>query len=82
MNKNELATMFKACFVIAVIIFVVAVTSEFSVRMFYSSTDPIVQIISGLIAVLFITCLIALLLYVTPSLRKALLRTFGMETPQ
>lgn len=69
----------KLCFGIAIIIFLTSVLSDFSVRMFYSSTDALVQIIAGLIAVLLITLMLALLFVVIPDLRRAFLSVFGME---
>ena len=76
---DQTKKLLRVSFLIAVIIFVTALASDFSVKMFYSSTDPTIQIVAGLIAVLFIAFLVAILLFTTPALKRALSRTFGVE---
>jgi len=78
-TRHEFLRLLKVSFVIASIIFVTAVCSDFSVKMLYSSTDYRVQIFAGLLAVLFIMVLLMMLLLLAPDLRKALFRMFGME---
>lgn len=80
MNKQrQHFTILRICFFIAVIIFITAVCSDFSVRMFYSSTDYTIQVIAGLIAIGLITVTLVLFLLAVPELKRALLRMFGMD---
>ena len=81
MNMREFRTLLKVSLIIAVIIFFTSVFSEFSVRMYYSSTEWWVQALAGLIAIGIITLLLLLLLTVR-DLRRAVLRVFGIETPE
>jgi hypothetical protein len=76
MNKHR-SSLLRKSFLIACIIFFTAVCSDFSVRMFYTSTVWWVQVIAGLLAILFITLLIILLLLVAPEFRKAFLEVLG-----
>jgi hypothetical protein len=78
-KQRQRFTIVKVCFFIAVIIFVTAVCSDFSVRMFYSSTDPTIQVVAGLIAIGFIALVLLLFLLAVPELKRALLRMFGMD---
>lgn len=83
MDKHEFLAMFKASFAIATIIFVTAILSDLSVRMYYGSTDWLVRIFSGLFAIAAMTVVIMLFLLWIPSTRKAILRMFGFdEEPQ
>lgn len=79
MDRREGLALLKASFAIAIIIFFTAVSAEFSVRMYYSSTEPLVQIFSGILGIFVITSIMALLLLAFPNQRRAILRTFGME---
>jgi uncharacterized membrane protein YhhN len=80
MNKQrQKFTIVKVCFFIAVIIFITAICSDFSTRMFYSSTDPTIQVVAGLIAICLITFLLILFLLAVPELKRALLRMFGID---
>ena len=79
MNRNQFLALLKVSFLIACIIFFTAILSEFSVRMYYSSTDWLVQIIAGLLAILLITLVIIVLLLWVRDLRGAFLRVFGIE---
>lgn len=78
-NKQQLKDLFKLCFPIVLIIFLTAVLSDFSVRMFYSSTDIAMQVIAGILAVFAITGVLMYSLWNSPRLRKALSRIFGMD---
>ena len=71
--------LFRVSFSIAIIIFLIAILSEFSVRMFYSSEDWFVKIVSGLIAIFTITFIIMVFLSRAPEMKKAFLRIFGEE---
>jgi Na+/proline symporter len=84
MNKAEFRALLKVSFVIAVLIFFTAILYDFSVRMFYSSTNSLVQIGSGFFAVIAMTPVIMFLLWWVPDTRKAVLRMFGVdeEEPQ
>lgn len=79
MKKREFLVLLQVSLSIAVIIFLTAILSDFSVRMYYSSTLWWVQIVSGLIAVVSMTLVIMFFLLWIPSTRKALLRMFGFE---
>jgi len=78
-TRHEFLMLLKVSFVIASIIFVTAVCSDFSVKMFYSSTDYGVQMVAGLLAIFFIMILVMILLLMAPDIRKALSRMFGIE---
>lgn len=79
MNKNQFLALLKVSFLVACIIFFTAILSDFSVRMYYSSTDWFVQIIAGLLAILLITLAVIVLLLWVSGLRRAFLRMFGFE---
>lgn len=64
---------------ISVIIFFSAVLSDFSVKMFYSSSDPSIKVIAGLIGIGLMTLLLMLLFLFIPKLREAFLKIFGMK---
>jgi len=78
-NSERLLAFILRCFLLATAIFFISVSSEFSVRMYYSSTDPYVQVVSGLLAIFFITIILMLIFLIIPDLRKAFYRSFGME---
>jgi uncharacterized membrane protein YidH (DUF202 family) len=84
MNKRELLALFRVSLIIAVIIFALAILNEFSVRMFYDSTDPyFVRFVTGVLAVVMMAIVIMLFLWWIPDARKAILRMFGLdEEPQ
>lgn len=77
-NWGQASKLLQASFIIAFIIFFTALSSDFSVKMFYSSTDPYIQIFFGLFAILLIGLLFALLLWMMPPLKRALIRAFGI----
>jgi hypothetical protein len=79
MDKHEFLAVFKVSFAIATMIFFTAILSDFSVRMYYDSTDWVVRIFSGLIAIAAMTVVITLFLLWIPYTRKAILRMFGFE---
>ena len=79
MTRHQFRILLRVSFVIAAIIFVTAVCSEFSVRMFYSSTDYTTQVVASLIAIITIMFLIMLFLAITPEIRTAFLRMFGIK---
>jgi threonine/homoserine/homoserine lactone efflux protein len=66
-------------FVVAIIIFFNAIFSDFSVRMYYSSTNWSVQIIIGLLAIVLITFAIMVLLFMVPELRRAFSHMSGID---
>ncbi len=78
-TKSETKTLLRVSFAIAIIIFFTATMSDFSVRMFYSSSDPPTKVLAGLLAVLVIASVIMLLMLVIPDLKKPFLRMFGQE---
>jgi len=63
----------------ACVLFFVAIFTEFSVRLYYASTNPLVQAISGLLAIIFLTFLLLVIFFLIPNLRKAFFRVLGIE---
>jgi len=78
-NWNQFKKMLDISYPIAIIIFFTATTSEFSVRMYFSSENPVVQIMFGLLAIIFLTFLFALLISINPTLKRAIIHIFGMD---
>ena len=78
MNKTESLALFKVSLVIAILIFVTAILSDFSVRMYYGSTDPFIQVLTSLFAIIVIASVILISLLLMPDIRKAILRMFGI----
>jgi hypothetical protein len=78
MQERRFLALFKVSFEIAIIIFFTAILYDFSLKMYYSSTDPFVRIGSGLLAVIVMTLVIMFFLWVIPDTRKAVLRMFGL----
>jgi uncharacterized BrkB/YihY/UPF0761 family membrane protein len=82
MNKREFLALFKVALIIGLIIFFTAVLSDFSVRMYYDSTNWFVQVVSGIIAIIMIAIFIMILFWWIPDARKAVLRVFGLDEEQ
>jgi len=74
------------CLLIAFVIFLIAVVSDFSVKMFYSGGGWSVQILGGLIAIVMITSLLVFASIAVRGFRHVLLKMFEIEddesTPQ
>jgi amino acid transporter len=79
MKGRKILVLFRVSLVIAAIIFFTAILSDFSVRMYYSSTNGFVQITSGVIAVIVIAIFIMFLFWWIPDTRNAVLRMFGLD---
>jgi uncharacterized BrkB/YihY/UPF0761 family membrane protein len=79
MQGRKVLVLFKTSFVIAVIIFFTAILYDFSLKMYYSSTNQFVQIGSSLLAIIVMTLIIMLFLWWIPNARKAVLRMFGLD---
>lgn len=78
-NKAEFLALLKLSFVIAILIFFTAILYDFSVKMYYGSTNSFVQIVGSLVAVIVMTLVVLLLLLLMPGIRKAILRMFGLD---
>lgn len=76
---KPLTKLAKICSFIAFIIFLTALTSDFSVKMFYSSPDPMVKVEAGLIAISIVASLLFLSLLMMPELQEPFIRIFGMN---
>jgi uncharacterized membrane protein required for colicin V production len=79
MNRQEISRVLMTSFIVAIIIFMLAVLSDFSVRMYYSGTDPTTHILGGLLGIGVMTLFIAFVLFFIPDIRKAISRMFGLE---
>ena len=79
LRRDQFLELLRMSFFIACFIFFTALCSDFSVRMYYSSEVLWVKVIAGLIAILFITLLIMLLLLAVPQLRRAFLSMLNEE---
>jgi len=79
MQRRKVLLLFRASFVIAVIIFFTAILYDFSVEMYYSGSDPFVRIGSSFLAIFIMTVVIMLFLWWIPDARKAVLRMFGLD---
>lgn len=79
MDRHQLKTLFKASFIIAFMIFITAILSEFSVRMYYDNTVWWLQIIAGLLAILLIAVSVFVILLMVPEVRKPLLDIIGTK---
>lgn len=83
LNKREFLALFRASLIIAIIIFVTAIFYDFSVKMYYGSTNSLVQVGSSILAVFVMASVITFFLWWIPDARKAVLRTFGLyEEPK
>lgn len=76
---NRYFRLLKLSLVIATMIFLIAVLSEFAVRMYYSSEEIWVKILASFIAIVLIAVPIVILFLTNPRLRQAILRIFEVE---
>ena len=79
MKGRKFLVLFRVALIIAAIIFFTAVLSDFSVKMFYDSTDRVIQFVSGVVAIVVIAIFIMFLFYWIPETKNALLKMFGLD---
>lgn len=82
MSRHPRISILILSLLIATIIFVTAVLSNFSVQMFTIASEqraPFVGIGIGLSAILIITLIVWISFYMMPDLKKAMSRMFGID---
>jgi len=79
MQKRKSPPLLKLALLIAFIIFLTAIFNQFSERMYYSSTNWLLQIADSLIAIFAIAGAIMVFFKTIPEGRKAILRMFGLD---
>lgn len=81
MNKSGLLALFRVSLIIAVLIFLTSILSDFCVRMVNSGEgyNPLLRVLIVFGSVIMMALLIMFALWMMPDIRKAISRMFGID---